>query len=62
MRAADKIELVAAPVAKPAIEQAMVEPGAPAPLLSSAFVQENFDFFARTLNGSKKLLPRGAAA
>jgi len=29
-----------------------------APLLSSAFVQENFDFFARTLSGSKKLLPR----
>ena len=29
-----------------------------APLLSSAFVQENFDFFGRTLSGSKKLLPR----
>ena len=32
VRAADEIELVAAAVAKPAIEQAMVEPGAPAPL------------------------------
>src|SRR5262249_14040998 len=29
-----------------------------AALLSSAFVEENFDFFGRTLSGSKKLLPR----
>src|SRR5262249_24436684 len=29
-----------------------------APLLSSSFVDENFDFFGRTLSGSKKLLPR----
>jgi peptidase M13-like protein len=29
-----------------------------APLLSKAFVEENFDFFGRTLKGSKKLLPR----
>jgi len=29
-----------------------------AALLSRAFVEENFDFFGRTLNGSKKLLPR----
>ena len=39
VRAADKIELVTAPVAKPAIEQAMVEPGAPAPLYGHAHAE-----------------------
>ena len=31
---------------------------AEAPLLSKAFVEENFDFYGRTLTGSKQLLPR----
>ena len=31
---------------------------AQAPLLSKAFVEENFDFYGRTLSGQKELQPR----